>query len=505
MYHKIPRRLFLALVFFALASRQKIIASEVNFTRCEWCWIGGVTDGEIVIKAKLSSKIPNEKSKKQHIKLLYSKNPNLDSRDTTKVLAECFNDKIATFKIEELEEDSVYYYQIVTYGRKYPKSEKLKFKTVKKYKQYNFSIACSSCSGGNIGEFLNNGVSNNKVFDIIAQHSFQDRVNNDKNLSLFIHMGDLHYRNDLPFLGVEERNIEDYRKNYDLVMQQERQRNLYQNLPLAYIWDDHDYGSNDANKDYGLKNCAALAYREQFPHYDLEDAGAIYQSFIIGRVRFIMTDCRFYREPIEPKEKRQKYPDCQIDLEQLDNETSPYKTLLGNKQRKWLLGQLCEAKKQQETNQEGLTIWVNSVPWIGDQNDPKTESWNQYHDERATIANFIEKEGINKLLMLSGDAHMLAIDDGKAGTTRNCYASEGGGSFPIIQAAALSSRGSVKGGPYNGEKYIVDKTDSKHKDGAIPGSGQWGLLNFQDYGDKIEVNVELKRQHITKIAHKFTF
>ena len=274
-------------------------------------------------------------------------------------------------------------------------------------------------------------------------------------------------------------------------MTQSRQKNLYQNIPLAYIWDDHDYGFNDSDGSYNLKYLAGEAYREQVPSYPLAEdlnktksEGAIYQSFVIGRVRFIMTDSRFHQESINA-----------------DNSLN--KTLLGKRQKAWLLDQFKIGKNQQLKNQEGLIIWVNSIPWIAQVNDLKTESWNKFERERNEIANFIKENNIDKLLMISGDAHMLALDDGMSGTANN-YATGGGGSFPVIQVASLDSFGSFKGGPYNGAKYIIDP-NVKHKNGAILGKGQWGLLNFVDDGNQIEVKVELKRIKDTLIQHNFIF
>ena len=89
--------------------------------------------------------------------------------------------------------------------------------------------------------------------------------------------------------------------------------------------------------------------------------------------------------------------------------------------------------------------------------------------------------------MISGDAHMLALDDG----SNNIYASEGVASFPVIQAASLDSIGSIKGGDYS-EK-------------PIKGRKQWGVLHFTDDGQKIEVKVELKKKNETKIEAIFTF
>jgi hypothetical protein len=66
--------------------------------------------------------------------------------------------------------------------------------------------------------------------------------------------------------------------------------------------------------------------------------------------------------------------------------------------------------------------------------------------------------------MLSGDAHMLGIDDG----TNSDYADGGGAGFPVMHAAALDRRGSIKGGPYS--------------EGAFPGGGQFGLMTVTDEG-----------------------
>ena len=59
--------------------------------------------------------------------------------------------------------------------------------------------------------------------------------------------------------------------------------------------------------------------------------------------------------------------------------------------------------------------------------------------------------------MLSGDAHMLAIDDG----THNTYGGSGPG-FPVFHAGALDRPGSLKGGPYS--------------EGAVPDGGQFGVI-----------------------------
>jgi hypothetical protein len=98
---------------------------------------------------------------------------------------------------------------------------------------------------------------------------------------------------------------------------------------VAYVWDDHDYGGNDADRTSPSRPAALQTYRQMTPHFppagDAETP--IYQAFTVGQVRFVMTD-------------------------------------------------------------------------------------NRFADERRAIADAIAERHVANLLMVSGDAHMLAFDDG---------------------------------------------------------------------------------------------
>lgn len=78
--------------------------------------------------------------------------------------------------------------------------------------------------------------------------------------------------------------------------------------------------------------------------------------------------------------------------------------MLGTVQKDWFKQELLEAKSS-----HSLIVWVNSLPWIGVTGD---DGWYLYTNERREIANFIKNYDIKNLCMISGDAHMLAIDDG---------------------------------------------------------------------------------------------
>jgi hypothetical protein len=140
--------------------------------------------------------------------------------------------------------------------------------------------------------------------------------------------------------------------------------------------------------------------------------------------------------------------------------------MLGAEQLGWFLDELAASAAD-----HAVVVWVSSVPWISAASTG-ADDWAGYPEERATIAEFVGSYGIDNMLMVAGDAHMVAIDDG----SNNRYSASGEPSFPVMHAAALDRPGSLKGGPYS--------------EGAYPGPGQFGLLSVHDDGGS-QVTVDL--------------
>lgn len=292
---------------------------------------------------------------------------------------------------------------------------------------YSFTFWASSCASGTTGYADKPSVSNNPVFDEIRS----------LNPLFGLHMGDFHYRD----IAVDNPAFFD--AAYDDILRQSRQAQLYREIPTAYTWDDHDFGPNNANKNSPSKISSRAVYRKRFPHYDLpSEIGMIYQTFAIGRVRFICLDVRSERDPIT-------------------DAASPTKTILGTEQKAWLKAQLLAAT-------EPVIFLEVSVPWVANWN--VDDDWWHYQHERTEIAAFIKANNLEKrIIFLAGDAHMLAIDDGRNNTYEGIHC-------PMFQLASLDSNGSTKGGPYS----IA----------AVPGNGQFGLVSVTDNGNHIVVRVE---------------
>eukprot|EP01138_Halocafeteria_seosinensis_P013038 gb/GECG01013316.1/.p1 GENE.gb/GECG01013316.1/~~gb/GECG01013316.1/.p1 ORF type:complete len:113 (+),score=14.30 gb/GECG01013316.1/:1-339(+) len=82
-----------------------------------------------------------------------------------------------------------------------------------------------------------------------------------------------------------------------------------------------------------------------------------------------------------------------------------------------------------------LIIWVNTVSYLSD------KGWGHYSHEKEHILDYIHTYRIRKkLLVIFGDAHMLAAENGRVSDI----------GFPVLQAAALDSPGNVMGG----KKYL---------------------------------------------------
>ena len=138
--------------------------------------------------------------------------------------------------------------------------------------------------------------------------------------------------------------------------------------------------------------------------------------------------------------------------------------MLGEKQLGWLFDELLAAR-----DTHALTILVSPNAWIGSAEEG-ADHWGGFADERDRIGAFLVDNAITNLVLVGGDAHMVAIDDG----TNSGYGGHDG--FPVLQAAALDRPGSEKGGPYS--------------HGTFPGGGQFGVIEVIDNGgDRIEVEL----------------
>jgi alkaline phosphatase D len=395
-----PRLLTRLAVILCAAGALATAGADTARFETVWFWSGAVTSTSAEVKARVRG-TPGD------LHLVYG--PDSALRDAKVARPAAIPGApaggVAAFGLSGLSPNTDYYYAVsngtsrsgIGHFRTFPDGP------------LSFSFAFSSCAGGN----MLSAISNHPIFDTIRL----------RQPLFFLHQGDFHYSN------IGRNDIGEFRRAYDRVLTQPRQGGLYQQVPIAYMWDDHDYGPNDSDRTSPARSAARLAYAENVPHYPLVlqdgQVTTIQQQFTVGRVPFVLSDLRSERDPSRQAD-------------------GPGKSIMGARQRAWLDETFTRLAKSDAP----LIIWVSSVPWITREGDPM-DGWQPYSWERQWIADRLEALGLTtRLVMLAGDAHMAAIDDGR----HSNYASgapAGARGFPVIKATPLDRSPSIKGGPYS--------------------------------------------------------
>jgi prolyl oligopeptidase len=460
--------------------------------------IGAVTPSSATVKVKLAHA-------GMEARLVLSKSPLLTRRSySERAVSQTNQYNLVEFPLNRLEPDTPYYYGIEIDGR-LDRTKRGVFRTFPEPGPASFKFAFASCARTG---------SASDVFDRIREN----------HPLFFLHMGDFQY------LDIRTNSRARFRAAYDAVLASPQQSEMYRNVPLAYIWDDHDFGGNNSNRRSNTHEASRLTYEEFMPHYPFvfDRDGPISQSFSVGRVKFILTDLRSERDSVT-------------------NKDDAHKTCMGEKQKAWFKKELLEAN-----GKFPLIVWMSTVPWIGSDGTniyrnvrtneygyihhtnlvgrtniptgrelarnlagrtnevsgsstnsgrglrgrasapPRSDQdhWSVYSTERREIANFIKANHISGVCIIHGDSHMLAADNG----SNSDYATGGGAPIPVMCGAPLDQDPSLKGGPYSQGVYRVSK-----------GEGGFGLMSVEDRGERIDVSYSGRNnRNEEKVSLKFS-
>lgn len=168
-------------------------------------------------------------------------------------------------------------------------------------------------------------------------------------------------------------------------------------VPLIATWDDHDYGWNDAGKEYAFKEPSKEIFLEFWR--ELEDSPrrkrpGIYTSHLFGksdkgaRLQIILLDTRTFRDSLV----RSRLPSWKNSY--IPN-PDPEKTFLGKAQWQWLEEQLRVPAE--------FRIIGSSIQFAHEYNG--WESWTNLPHELYRMVDLIKKTRAEGVLFMSGDVH----------------------------------------------------------------------------------------------------
>ena len=224
---------------------------------------------------------------------------------------------------------------------------------------------------------------------------------------LFVFLGDNIYG--------DTRNMAVLRAKYEQFAAQPGFAKLRATTPIVAVWDDHDFGENDAGGDYPMKD----ETRRMFLDFWGEPAGSqrrdrdgVYACYVFGppgrRVQVILPDLRYNRTPL-----------VQLDLGGADYKTwararfaaglevpGPYArnpdlkaTMLGERQWQWLERQL-EVPAEVRLFGSSLQVLADFTGW---------EAWANFPRDQQRLIDLIRRKNANGVVFLSGDIHYAEL------------------------------------------------------------------------------------------------
>lgn len=192
--------------------------------------------------------------------------------------------------------------------------------------------------------------------------------------------------------------VPDYYSEWGLQYRASRDRslpvmqNLLKAMPHYAIWDDHDYGPNDADKAYILKNESREVFKSFWanPSYGMNGQG-IYTKVTWNDAEIFMLDDRWFRSSDDMPDSIEGMPNAG-------------KRMFGEEQMEWLKNGLLMSNGNRQINfriiATGSQVLNPMSPW---------DCFKHFSYEYNELMNFIKQSKIEGIIFLTGDRHHSEI------------------------------------------------------------------------------------------------
>lgn len=191
--------------------------------------------------------------------------------------------------------------------------------------------------------------------------------------------------------------------------------------PLMTVWDDHDYGMNDAGATFSGRDYAEEIYLN-FWDVAADDVRrqrpGVYYADMVGEpgreVHMIVLDTRYFRSNLVYSTQDEK--DSGL-AGRYGAHTDPNATMLGEAQWAWLADELSKPS--------AVKIIVSSIQVIADGH--LYEKWGLFPAERDRLYALIDAAAPAGVVMVSGDRHRAGI-----------YKHDRAGAYPLYELTTSS-------------------------------------------------------------------
>jgi alkaline phosphatase D len=241
-----------------------------------------------------------------------------------------------------------------------------------------------------------------------------------------------------------------YRRYTDFKSQPELQ-SFWQKMPHYAIWDDHDFGPNDADRSFINKDITLQAFKDFWanPNYGVQGRSGITSQFNYQDIEFFLLDNRYFRSPNDRKTGERE--------------------ILGKAQIEWLVDALVNSKATFKFVVVGGQFLSDAAVY---------ENHATYPAERSYLLDLLEKEELKNIVFLTGDRHKTELSQltFKNGTTlydftsspmaSKAFDSENEGNTNQVKGTHVATQnfGTISvSGEYRDRKLVLKTFDSTGK------------------------------------------
>lgn len=219
---------------------------------------------------------------------------------------------------------------------------------------------------------------------------------NDEAADLFIFLGDNIYG--------DTKNMQDMAEKYQRLGNNPGIKKLRSTTPTIAIWDDHDFGENDAGAEYPQKEQSRKLmldfWQEPQNSARYTQENGIYTAYMYGeahnKVHVILPDLRWNRDELSNVGR------VNYQTKRKPNNMGPYSpnltenaSMLGEAQWQWLETELQKPSKI-KVIASSLQLLPEFTGW---------ESWANFPHDRERLFSLIKKYQVNGVIIISGDTH----------------------------------------------------------------------------------------------------
>lgn len=372
---------------------------------------GHVTADSVMITVKMQ---PPDQGTASSIRIVASTSANLANPVYSAVSNPTLDEfRLSKITLSSLLPDTQYFYGVEVEG--VIDIKRGRFKTLPTGARVSFRFAIGSCT--------------DPIWNKYASYS---AMLNLPNRPLFmLNIGDFHYENVFTVNGVGTTEAH-HHAALDKVFQIPVRAQFHAEIPTILEWDDHDFGGNNltgrlADNTVRPGTGPAVTYaRRRWPQPQASSGStaAVYFSFVVGRLRIIVSDMRT----------------AKTDSAATDN-ASKVMWLAG--QNDWFKAELDAAAAAGEA-----VLWANAQPFRSPIH-AADDDWGSYHTHRKELLNYMKTVGLSgKVLIVCGDMHASARWSGDmlaAYTTTG----ENGMNVTVWHVGPIINDASYKGGPYD--------------------------------------------------------